>query len=687
MNGVMTTVILVCALAATAFAAPKYKRGTKLDPKLTEHVRAAEHAWDAAERETDPAKQTALWEQAAGAFGDIDGDPVDAKVRREAAYAAILAWKNALNVDPRVKAPSESSELGAKPRPLPPRELRLLGAVDRYIAYADPKDPEVPGLLFIKANTHRRFGQTEVAIPMFRVVIDRFPEHEVAEHAAQLVLDSYNRLRKYDELVTFADELAKNTKLTKRSPDLAALVARIQQQVGRKRVEALEAAARAEKDPEKHAAAGAGYLELYKANPKEAGGDELLYNAGVSFENGLSFDAALEAYALLQKAYSNSKLAPRTIARVSQIYARRAMYEKAAEQLERYAMLYAGEKDAYQALSDAVYYRKALGDRDKAIANANLLVKLFGVKRPREVAEAMWSLTALYETGDPARAITHLQAYLKNYATKGPPERVTIAHAKIGQLLWKQSCSVPGFDGLCVKPNERAKVTCGPGATRVLATVVRDPRKAKLALASFADAIREYERRSINDVTARYFYADAKLATADAALESHLALALPRDLDFDGATQMASVKRYGQWFEEKRKAGSALMGQYEAVLLIKDVVSAITASARLGMISQSFASSLLTSEIPRGVRSGATLDAYCDKVTEVTAPLEARAINAFAVCLTKSTELGWFGESSRYCERELIRMRPEEFPAATELRGKPTMVAPVIDSESPLPRS
>ncbi len=100
------------------------------------------------------------------------------------------------------------------------------------------------------------------------------------------------------------------------------------------------------------------------------------------------------------------------------------------------------------------------------------------------------------------------------------------------------------------------------------------------------------------------------------------------------------------------------------------------------MISQSFASSLLTSEIPRGAKSGGTLDAYCDTMTDVVAPLESRAIDAFAFCLARSTELGWFGESSRYCERELIRMRPEEFPAATELRGKPTMVAPMIDTES-----
>ena len=68
----------------------------------------------------------------------------------------------------------------------------------------------------------------------------------------------------------------------------------------------------------------------------------------------------------------------------------------------------------------------------------------------------------------------------------------------------------------------------------------------------------------------------------------------------------------------------------------------------------------------------------------VAAPLELRAIEGFGVCLAKSTELGWFSDSSAHCERELIRMKPEEFPAATELRSKPVHGPLVIVLEPPL---
>ena len=682
MKRALSTAILVCALATTALAAPKYQRSAKLDPKLSEHVRTAEQFWSAAERETDPAKQTALWEQAATAFGDIDGDPVDVKIKREAAYAAVLAWKNALNVDPRVKAPAGGTDTSS-PRALPPREVKMLAAMDRYIGYADAKDPELPGILFVKARTQWRFGQIETAIPALRSIVERFPGHEVASYSAQLVLDSYNRLQQYDQLVKYADELAKNTKLLKANLDLADLVARIQQQARRKQLEQLEKAARDDGDLDKYVAAGAGYLDLYNTDPSSTIGDELLYNAGVMYESGSSHGAAINAYLQLQKNYPNSKLVPRMNCRLARIYERLAMYDKAAEMLERYAMRYGGEKDAAQALSNAVYYRKALGDRAKAIANTSFFVRNYGLKMPREAADAMWSLTALYETTDPARAITHLQDYLKTYATKGPPERMIIAHAKIGQLHWKQSCSVPGVEGLCLKRAPSAKLTCGTGSATTFAVVARDPGKAKLALASFATAIKQYERRAGDDAGARYYYAQAKLAVADAALEPFLALAFPRDLDFEGAARVASTKRFRDWLDNKQRSGGEVTRQYESIISVTDPVGAITASARLGMLSQSFASSMLDGEVPRAVRSDAKRAAYCNAVTDVVAPLESRAVTAFSVCLEKSTELGWFSDSSRYCERELIRMRPDEFPAARELRAAPAMVSPLIDGEGP----
>jgi hypothetical protein len=70
-------------------------------------------------------------------------------------------------------------------------------------------------------------------------------------------------------------------------------------------------------------------------------------------------------------------------------------------------------------------------------------------------------------------------------------------------------------------------------------------------------------------------------------------------------------------------------------------------------------------------------------MTEVAEPLEAASLNAYGVCLSKSTELGWFSEWSKMCERELGQIKPEDYPTAAELHGESKLTAPVVAAEPP----
>jgi hypothetical protein len=121
------------------------------------------------------------------------------------------------------------------------------------------------------------------------------------------------------------------------------------------------------------------------------------------------------------------------------------------------------------------------------------------------------------------------------------------------------------------------------------------------------------------------------------------------------------------------------------VLGIKDPANSITAVARIGQIAQNFSDALFTAQIPDNVRTGEFADekveAFCDALTEKAEPLEATSLAAYGICLSKSTELGWFSDWSKLCERELGQIKPEEYPTASELRGEPNQVAPVTDLE------
>ena len=74
-------------------------------------------------------------------------------------------------------------------------------------------------------------------------------------------------------------------------------------------------------------------------------------------------------------------------------------------------------------------------------------------------------------------------------------------------------------------------------------------------------------------------------------------------------------------------------------------------------------------------------DAYCDRLTEVAAPLEERSVAGFTFCLESSTQLNWFNKWSKLCERELGQIRPQDFPTASEVYAEPDQVAAITDTQ------
>lgn len=198
---------------------------------------------------------------------------------------------------------------------------------------------------------------------------------------------------------------------------------------------------------------------------------------------------------------------------------------------------------------------------------------------------------------------------------------------------------------------------------------------------------------------ARYWYAQGKMAEADVEFEKYLDIKFPTNLNFgDGAPEHKAIKekaqkRFNDWFTGKTKAAETASKKYSDVLAIKDNANSIAAAARLGQVTQEFSDELFTAEIPAEVRKSQMVegydlaqdkvDAYCDALTTAAEPLADKSLTAYGACLSKSTELGWFSEWSKLCERELGQIKPEEFPTASELRGDPNQVSPLITVEPP----
>jgi TolA-binding protein len=696
----------------------------------------AELVWSRAENEKNARLQTERWEDAAVAFTDVvKSGKVEAKLMKESAYAAVLGWKNALNVDPRAKQQVEDEEKGADKKPGPPKEIparekKMLEAFDIYINYIkDPKDDELVGMKFLKANIYRRYNHFDEAFPIFLDILEHHREHETAEYAANLILDTYNRQGKYEEMLALAEKLLADKKFLEGKEDLKATLDKIKATAARKAAEEAEKKLRARiaelkgsKDYGMLVECGNMYLDIYNRNPEAADNDEVLYNAGVCYADGKSIGASIAMFNLLQKYYPKSKITARAVARLGKAYGDIAFYDRASEKLEEYATKYAGEKDAYDAMSDAVFYRKGIGDDDKAISDTAYFIKTFGTKKVADAANAMFALTTVYEKhvetakeSEKANAqdqvIKHLREYVHQFGEKGGADRVVVAHVKVGQILWHQSCPVKEIDGACVKivreratASKKAKkkkgteqpIQCGPESKIKLTVVKRDERKLKDALGEFKKAAQVFEKHQGktggDEGGARYYYGMAKLAEADVEYEKYLDNKFPANLNFDPdpkykAIKEKSLKRFNEWFTTKTKTAENASKKYAEVLAVKDAADSIAAAARLGQITQNFSDALFTAEIPKDVRTGEFADekveAYCDVLTEKAEPLAARSLEAYGVCLSKSTELGWFSDWSKMCEKELGQIKPEEYPTASELHGDSNEVAPIIAAEPP----
>jgi tetratricopeptide (TPR) repeat protein len=674
----------------------------------------AELLWTRAENEKNPRLQTELFENSAIAFTDVvKHNKVPPQMIKTAAYAAVLSWKNALNVDPRVKdLPIDDDKGNGKippKQPIPEREQKMLAAFDIYINYVkDPKDDELVGMKFLKANIYRRYNDFDKALPIFEEILDKHRDHETAEYAANLLLDSYNRMQRYDEMLAVATKLDGDKKFLEGKDQLRKTIDGLRITYERKGAEAKEAKAKSSGDLSLYVECAENYIKIFNRDTNAKDADVLLYNAGVCFEQGRSIGAALSMFGKLAELYPDSKQTAKAIAKLGNNFGAIAYYDKAATRYEEYAKKYAGEKDAFDAMSTAVFYRKGLGDDAKAIDGTKFFIKTFGTKSPEKAAEAFFSLTAIYEKqSDEDQVIKHLRQYISQYGKRGGTDRLVTAWTKIGTTLWAQACPVKTVDGSCVRVTRERAVAgkrskrrkgssqptqCGPESKIKLVAVNRDERKVKDAMAAFAKAVSEYERAGGktggDEGAARFYYGQAKFYQAEKDYEVYLATRFPRGLDFDPQNKSIanrSNKRLTEWFEEKKKVGGSAREKYDAAIATKDAASAIAAAARRGQIQQNFSDALFTAEIPEDVRTGQFADekveAFCDRLTELAEPLAVGALEAYSACLSKSTDLGWFSEWSKLCERELGQIEPDKYPTASELRSDPDEIAPITDIE------
>ncbi len=583
-----------------------------------------------------------------------------------------------------------SATLAAKP--YTDRQTMMFEAYARFEEHADvARDypAEVPKILYHRARMmveHNRFAD---ARPLLERLIEEHDGTASSAWGATMLIDVLtvawvsaegDRDEAGEELEAWARRMlsmklwrhAESRRLREQVPTLLA-------GIGWNRAEACMEAARQSPAPEDHVECGTQWVALYNEFEDHDRADVLLFNAARCFDAGYQLGNATRVRRALLDRYPDSHLAQRTLHELASSYHATAFYAQAAEGYERYAQTYPKDERSADALRTATAFRLGLGQPALALENLQRYEALYRAKDPTRAAEISWTRDSILE--DPEDRLRNAEAYIRTYGTKGERDRLVVAHATAGQLLWRMSCTKGGTGDACVsitpgsvtgdrKTRPRAGRRTRPAAQPVrtcseamVGVVTVHRRDATLAVAAHEHFARALANAKVSDIEIPKFDT-ARLAA------------------FHDAVGMSMVYEIDARYEEFLRADGPKGGDVPDVHALVDALSDdyarvndsgsvhwITASmSRTAVLRQRLADQHRP-RIPRDLDTPAERASYCATASERSRLLREAATDALRRCVDRSVELQHFSEFSRSCEADLQRIDPEGYPAVHEFVG------------------
>jgi hypothetical protein len=249
------------------------------------------------------------------------------------------------------------------------------------------------------------------------------------------------------------------------------------------------------------------------------------------------------------------------------------------------------------------------------------------------------------------------------------PHQVIQANTAIGRALWEMNKK-----GDARKHFQASVKGWASGAPkRILA--LKDTSKEDKVL---------YLREALNSAAESQFY------LSEFQFAEFQQVAFPQ---YRGGKSMASVKKWSdtefkKWVQRKQTALRGAEADYAKIAKMTvnmdgvEMTSPawqIAAASRTGEMYRSFVDEFRDAPIPREIENDPGLfDIYVGALDDVSEPLQRQAIDKFEFCLKTATQVRWFNEWSRTCERELNGLNPTKYPVAAELRGEPNYVKATV---------
>ncbi|MBX3270629.1 MAG: tetratricopeptide repeat protein [Sandaracinaceae bacterium] len=504
---------------------------------------------------------------------------------------------------PPTEEPAEEEPCGGETE----NDRRFAAAIELYVERF-PEDPDLPEILFRQGRLYYDRQVYDPAVRLFGQLLERFPNSPYSVTAGELILESFNRARDYQNIESWARRLreapAFQTEESQRR--LAALILQSVFATGE------QLAGRGE-----HDAAAQAYLRAAREFPRDERAPQAYFNAGVAYQADGNVSGAASAYDQLIQSHPRTPVGAQGAWAGAQMYESIAQFSDAARFYESYGEHFPQGEQSSDALYNATLLRMTAGDNDAAVRNGQRFLERFG---SHESADEVTFLIARAHA-QAERWAQAAEVYNRFIRRSRDVARQIEAHTRLGQVLERSGDA--------------------EAANRSYAAAVRLARRAGQRLAD----------------DGRYYAAQARYLQAMRVLAEYEAVQI--------AGPMAGLRqRLERKSELLRRAAEGF-----AEVVQFNVAEWVTASLfQIGRSYELYAEGLRNAPTPEGLTEEEE-QAYFDQLQGFVVPIEERALEAFEGGYATAMRLRIFNSWTAQLRQGLTRLNDVEYPRLREMGG------------------
>ncbi|MDD5305765.1 MAG: tetratricopeptide repeat protein [Deltaproteobacteria bacterium] len=601
------------------------------------------------------------------------------------------------------KACDEAAKVVLKPSELTQVQAGMLKSYDRYVCYVS-EGQDLVNIKYRRARIYYEANMFAEAAVLFKDIAVKHSDNQLAVYAANLYLDCLNVLGSmveppepscYDDLASavdlFIDDAKAPGKSLMKDAEFAGQIKALKVGVLRKKAEALTTRKRFKESAEIYITIFTKYQGVYD----DRGMCEVLFNTAINLEAARLVGQAINFRKKMIELYPDCEHSKKAAYYIGANYHALAFYGEAAENYKSFATKYSGEKEAPEALSNAVMFYIGLGRYEQALETMNLFEKYYKQRKPAETATVVFGVGFIYvNEKDYEKLRKHYDSYLKNYGKLKILDEQVQAYVMIGDSYWLQK--KPDY-AAAEKAYKQALAVYDTGA---MDKVPDNKRKAAMLIAAAKARyyvaerkFQEFERitlpefrseKEIPKTVEKWWKSEQKPEDLKAAEEWKKYRRLlvrwgemkKEDAEKEAKKEVGEPQfqywikfKFVPWMENKGKVLKDASDMFALVAKMHVPEWEMAAAARVADMQLEFMQTLYDAPVPPSIKDNQELvDIYRESLDGKAQPMHDIAVTLYTHCLNISTKVRWFNENSMRCERELNKLSPQEFPVSEEIR-------------------